>query len=265
MYNLVLLKMELNENYLMLLTEHGIPLSNEEVKNFKIIERPITKCCNLGDMEVLQRDEGYYCVRCGKVSTEKVLACPPLYNKGGPLGSESTMVWTRKRFYKPITHFREHLRRYMGARFTELNKVRSRTYGSFKQIVSSLEFDPHSCKAYYLVKSLLKEKRLSFLYKEIFCIIYIKGGKNPSVGHELFEKCVLDFKALAYHFTRKRHLWKRHSMPSMYMIMEYLLRENGHTPFYEMPSLKDDILSRRVKTIYTSLQTIRNIHNANAS
>lgn len=47
--------------------------------------------------------------------------------------------------------------------------------------------------------------------------------------------------------------WKRHSMPSLYMIMDILLRRHGHVPYYQIPSLKDKQLEEQVIRMVNAL------------
>ena len=134
-------------------------------------------------------------------------------------------------------------------------------HGSIEDISNSITVDVNDKDAYFIVQRQLKSMKLNSLYKEIFTIIYRKGGHNPKIDHEIFEKCITEFKILMYHFLRNKEMWGRHSMPSIYMMMDILLRENGHVPFYNIPKLKDLILREKVVSIYKDLKDIKIEYN----
>jgi hypothetical protein len=132
----------------------------------------------------------------------------------------------------------------MGSRFTNIPN----------DLLSKLQdVNVKSVDAYFLIKSKMKSLGLNKYYKEIFMIIYQLGGVRPYVDNVLYEQCVADFQKLMFHFINGRSEWNRHSMPSMYMILDILLRKNGHTPYYNIPCLKDDQLRERVYRIYNQL------------
>ena len=149
----------------------------------------------------------------------------------------------------------------MGARFTEPSEKLQKIHGSIEEISETIDLDVTDKNSYFIVQKQLKARGLNSLYKEIFTIIYRKGGVNPKVSYEVFEKCIAEFKILMYHFIRNKEIWGRHSMPSIYMMMDILLKENGHTPYYNIPKLKDDILREKVVSIYKDLKDIKIEYN----
>lgn len=266
----------MNKNYLELLNEYGIQTDscsqfqrnceeNEEVPKIqKVTElQSFTryptqydnypfKCCYYQSIVTDKYNECYYCNECGLCMKEKVIVYQqPTYSNNissfyfqKPLGSTNTITFYRKRFYKPLTHFKEHLRRYMGSRFTNIPH----------DLISKLkDVDVENVNAYFLIKAKMKSLGLNKYYKEIFMIIYQLGGVRPYIDNVLYEQCVADFQKLMFHFIKGRNEWKRHSMPSMYMVLDILLRKNGHTPYYTIPCLKDDQLRERVYKIYNEL------------
>ena len=73
------------------------------------------------------------------------------YSVGEPYGSKSTQNVTMYRPYHPLTHFREHLRRYMGERFQYIPE----------ELLKDLrgKIDPMHRDAFWHVKSELKSLR----------------------------------------------------------------------------------------------------------
>jgi len=203
------------------------------------------------------------CCGCGLVVENKIYIYHQPYAQRSnfanqmqrPLGSSGHVTFNRKRFYQPLTHFKEHLRRYMGARFTTIDEnVLEKVRGSVLNLQDS--------NAHQMVKSVLKQHRHTHLYKEIFTIIYLCGGQPPHLDSKVYESCIEDFKKLMFHFMKCRSQWQRHSMPSMYMLLDMLLRVHGHEPHYKFPHLKNMRLRQQVLDIYSSLrQSSTNLSN----
>jgi hypothetical protein len=195
------------------------------------------------------------CCSCGLVVEQKMFIYHQPYQQRSnfvnqyqkPLGCDGHVSFTRKRYYQPLTHFKEHLRRYMGARFTVIS---DNILEKVKKEVANI----NDSNAHDLVKAVLKRHGHTKLYKEIFTIIYLCGGQAPHLHSNIYNACIEDFKKLMYHFMKSRKDWKRHSMPSMYMLLDMLLRANGHEPHFKFPHLKNLRLRQQVLDIYHQLQ-----------
>lgn len=213
------------------------------------------RCCDDIVEDVL--NGMYVCCGCGKIIDDKMFIYYQPYQARNtfsnqhqrPVGSEGHVTFVRKRFYQPLTHFKEHLRRYMGARFTE---IPDDVVAEVARCLPNIAHDPD---AHGKVKAILKRQGRTKLYKEIFTIIYMAGGKAPHLDTSVYLACIEDFKKLMYHFVRCRDQWKRYSMPSMYMLLDLLLHANGHRPFYNFPHLKNLKLREQVQMIYDELRT----------
>lgn len=261
--------------YLELLAEHGIEISDNDRRDWakemqtQTLQSPTAQsekpawdktCIKCTEFDYDPRQEFYYCVKCYKCKRERIIIFQQAYHSATkfsnhwtqPLGSQNTITIYKKRFYKPITHFKEHLRRYMGARFTQLPE----------DLLEKLRgIDPEDVNMYFEVRSRLKALKLNKYYKDIFMIMYQLGGKNPQLDHGLYEQCITDFKWLMQHFMKNRSQWGRHSMPSNYVLLEILLRKNGHTPYYNLPTLKDSVLRAKVYEIYDQLKHVNQEFN----
>jgi hypothetical protein len=208
----------------------------------------IPTCCTGDSNDIYIKDGAYVCWQCGRVVDASVYVFYNPYTKpGAPVGGENTITIIKKRGYKSLTHFKEHLRRYMGARFGEypsemLDKLRGKV-------------DVGRDDCYRKVQKLLKDNGYRKMYKEIFTIIYALGGKKPSVDNQVFDKCVRDFLWMQSRFKemRENNMTVRKNMPSMYVVMDLLLKRHGHKPFYKIPYLKDDLLQANVMSIFKVL------------
>lgn len=246
--------MVIPSKYLELLVDCGVLPEEQRPVEQEVSLRIEERCC---DEVVADEVNGcWVCCGCGKVQSSHMLIYHQPFNNqrftypnqsSNPFGSGGHMTITRKRHYKPLTHFKEHLRRYMGARFTP---IPDEVFTEVRKQVVDLQ-DPY---CHSKVKAVLKRMRMTRLYKEIFTIIYMAGGTAPHIEIEVYEKCVADFRVLMYQFKSRRDVWKRHCMPSMYMILDLLLKANGHTPHYHFPKLKNRKLRQQVCDMYTELR-----------
>lgn len=213
---------------------------------------PWTMCC--GQVLVDYVDGFMTCFQCGHVHVQErqYVNYEPSNNKPSangqtqPLGSHSHMYYEKKRFYKPVTHFKEHLRRYMGARFTEFPN-------NFMEQIEQQKIDVMDRNAYHTVRKALKDLGYSRYYKEIFTIIYALGGKKPHLDDQIYHKCVHVFGQLTQAFERLKKDMKRHSMPSHYVCMKMLLQHFQHEPYYLLPTLKDDRLLKQAEEMIDRL------------
>jgi hypothetical protein len=257
------------QKYLELLVECGVVPPSElpsvpvEPQKTFLYNEP-KRCCD--DIVEDTLNGCMVCCGCGLVVERKMFIYHQPYQQRSnfsnqfqkPLGSDGHVYFTRKRYYQPLTHFKEHLRRYMGARFTIipdsiLDKVR-------EEVANVNDTNAHD-----LVKAVLKRNGHTRFYKEIFTIIYLCGGEAPNLSIAVYNTCIEDFKKLMYHFMKSRQEWQRHSMPSMYMLLDMLLRNNGHTPHFNFPHLKNMRLRQQVMDIYDQLRqkSAKNLSNPN--
>lgn len=196
-------------------------------------------CCQVPQITHAPRGENSYCLNCGLCLTTRFLELDYIRLKTG-------VFFTKKRYYAPITHFKEHLRRYMGARFTEIPQ---------HVIDGTRDVNVENVDAYFLMKTRLKQLKMSKLYKEIFTLIYLHGGHRPCLNNDVYEKCIHDFKVIMQKFLGTREIYQRHSMPCNYMLLDIMLRQNGHVAYYQFPYLKNDKCRDRVLEIYSDLKS----------
>jgi hypothetical protein len=195
-------------------------------------------CCSTPEITHGPRGENAFCMSCGLCVRYRFLELDYVRLKTG-------VYFTKKRYYAPITHFKEHLRRYMGARFTEIPQ---------SVVDGTACVDVKDPNAYYLMKNRLKQLKVPKLYKEIFTLIYMHGGFKPQIQNNVYEQCVEEFKIIMQKFLGTREEYRRHSMPSNYMLLDILLKQNGHDPYYTFPYLKNDKCRDRVLEIYSDLK-----------
>lgn len=230
-----------------LLNEIGIAQPLSETPS-KIPLPNIPTCCTGDTNDIIILDGAHVCWQCGNTVDFSVYVFYNPYTAAGkPVGHSNTITIERKRGYKSLTHFKEHLRRYMGARFGEYPK------DMIEKMRGSVAVDDPNC--YRDVQSLLKRNGHRKMYKEIFTIIYALGGTKPGIDNKVFDACVTDFMWLQARFTQMKKMSStgRKNMPSMYVLLDLLLKRNGHQPFYTIPYLKDENLQSNVMSIFDIL------------
>lgn len=212
----------------------------------------------------------YSCLDCGLVKDPYFIVQEeephyPAYNSHW--GTNSAYSYSKPRFYNPLTHFREHVRRYVGARFTNIPP-------QLLDDLRALNLPILSPNAFVIVKAALKSlaarlyttsvydhhtkftkiihQRANQFYKDIFNIIYLLGGIQPSFTQ--FDEIYQKYRELVYYFERSKLSLNRHNMPTNYMLLDILLQELGHTPYYNLPYLKNTELKNRVLAIFNQLR-----------
>lgn len=243
-------------------------------------EPNILICC--GPIELNRREGNYSCLHCGLVKDPYYIVQeeePQYPNSQLPLGCKSQYTYNRPRYYTPVTHFREHVRRYLGARFTAipeqlLEDLRYRNipildidaFQLVKTALHSLRHHTYSITSFNTKTKFFETKHVksTSFYKDIFLIIYELGGKRPRFTqlNEIYQK----YRELVYFFNNSKQNLNRRNMPCNYMLLDILLRELGHEPYYKLPYLKNQELQMKVVDIFKQLRNDqKNSRNAHVT
>lgn len=231
----------------------------------------ILKCC--GPIELNEKEGNYACIKCGLVKDMYYIVNeeePCKYNHGEPVGMHTSYSYNKYREYKPLTHFREHLRRYAGQRFAvfpaELIKdvkdyVDPLSPDAFHQVkhqLKQLGQKKYNVKVYdkQMRRWDMKQYKPQKFYKDIFSLIYELGGIQPNLHTIDLNAMFSMYKAICYQFRQMKikNSVSRKNMPSHYMLLDLMLRQYGHTPYYNIPELKDKDLRNSVLTIFNKLE-----------
>lgn len=241
----------MDEKYAELLREQDIPVDESDIVYRAPVQRKHT--CIGAEPELLN---GYLvCDKCGLVlEVDMIEREPPQYMQqrrlyrhedSRGLGADEQSYMPRKRYYKPLTHFRQHLRAYLYAGTCNVTK------SVVKRIAKKVDMQDRN--AYQLVKSELKKLGLQKHYRDVFSIIYASGGVKPNVSAAQAESMCHYFKRWCYHFNQCDRFGK-HNTPSIHMLLDIILKEFGHEPYYYIPTLKSDKLRERVLDIYDQVK-----------
>lgn len=237
----------------LLQSELDICVAQDDIK-IESVAMPEAHAC---EAPTIETREGYeVCEACGLVlKVDMIEREPPQYrtrrqyrHEGSAwLGGDEDSYMPRKRFYKPLTHFRQHLRSYLFARNVDLPaKI-------MRRLRTRVNVDERD--AYCQVKAELKRMGAQRYYKDVFTIVYALGGRKPQVSPEQVDSMCNYFRRWYYNFNRLERFGK-HNTPSIYMLMEIILREFGHEPYYYIPSLKSEKLRARVLQIYDEVKCL---------
>ena len=219
-----------------LLKEYGIdvdiPSPQTKQKSY------VLECC--GPVE--EHSGMMSCINCGKVLQDKVLAkeFEPCFSFAyrhkdkSALGADEHSFLERKRYYKPLTHFRQHMNSYLGKRHRVIPEW----------LLNSLRhIDISKPDAYIVIKKQLKEFRQACYYKDIYSILYQLGAPIPNFKHvDVLEQ---EFKSWHYQFV-KFNKFGKHNTPTLLMLLHIFFERLNHKPFYTVPYLKSIKLRHRV-------------------
>lgn len=248
----------------MLRTECGIDIGYKAspIVNNNQPTRIIYSCCDTVEED---RVNGCYsCVGCGLVLDDKYYDS----NEAQPSKPHLRQTYvTMYRAYKPLTHFREHYRRYAGHRDTDipqslLDDLRPyvsdarhpEAYAMVKRGLQQLKNHQYPVRFYDKKYKVYKTKQYppQKFYKDIFLIVYRMGGIQPDLNHIHANRIYDQYKVVEYGF-RQLPTKDRRNMPSHFYILLQLLRLNGHEPHYVIPQLKAERLRCRIEKIYATI------------
>lgn len=227
-------------------------------------EPNILECC--GPIELNAKEGYYFCWTCGLIKDDKYIVQEEEPEYSGfkangaqtSYGGKSSYTYNKYRAYKPLTHFREHIRMYLGQRFhpipdqliadiKSLGKVDVNSKDAYQQVRQSMKQLRHRTYEiqvwdYNMRRLQTKHYKTPKFYKDIFSIIYTLGGHQPHIQN--LHSIIQAYRNLQYQFLQ---LKTRHNMPSHYMVLDILLRRYNNQSYYNIPYLKDD--SSRDKVI----------------
>lgn len=211
-------------------------------------------CC--GEIIVDPKEGTFVCKGCGKVVDGR------MREGSGFLNNQfiKDMPPVKKRHYHSGIHFQTHLKRYLG---DTPGEIPSEIYDELRHI------NVTDRDAYFLVREHLKKRKQSKYYKHIFRLIYELGGHRPKLEGWQKDKIEAHYKVMQAYFydnsgcfmgqnmygnmeKYRKSLGKfnRKSMPSIAMLLDFLLKGVSHTPYYRLPYLKDPDLRQRVYDFY---------------
>ncbi len=204
-------------------------------------------CCS----EVMIQDNSGYCTChvCGNsVYDPELQYHKPFVKEGAPFQSDG-MQWKKKRYYNKNIHFKTQLNRYLGV--TDLEDTEKLMW--FSDLQKVVDVSDRSC--YKIVREFLRIHKLTKYYPHIFTLIYRLGGTQPLLTQVQHQRCLTEFDALRHYFCDMHLLLnteklKRTSMLSVPMILQMILRQVGHIPYYDLHELKDPVLYEKVIVFY---------------
>lgn len=263
--------MENIEIYAELYAKIGIDIQVDKSKQVLIAPKFKLTCC---DDVILNEKEGCWtCWGCGLVKESRYVTYEPdKQYSDNPRNVGYTV--TKYRPYKALTHFREHVRRYIGCRFTD---IPDKLIDHLKEF--HINTKDHDC--YWIVKGHLKtlkkrgtmypvrffdkkyrqmitkEYKATKFYKEIFSIIYRLGGVKPKLQKVNIPDLYEDYRTLnnIFESEKKQGIIQRKNMPNHFMFLKLLLENSGYNAYYNIPVLKDEKLCNQIFDIFKLLKS----------
>lgn len=149
----------------------------------------------------------------------------------------------RKQPYQPLIYFREHLRRYLGGQRKVVPPALFKVFGNWKP-----------CRhLYFRIARVLSHYRVHKWYKWIYPIIYqVLRVPRPKLSPVQFRGILHDYMGLQYYF--RFHRCGRHSMPSHFVCLDYLLHRHHHVPAFVLPRLKSSVRQQRLYSHIAALE-----------
>lgn len=244
------------------------------VFEIKSIQKPSSSCCLL--KENIDINEEYYevCCKCGKIgrfagyqndfiqqrSTDfvKPIQRYQIHKKkfyecftnlrdhfylllGNLSGNSPCRDWNLKKCYKSVKQCRfiHRCLNCMGKHNVKNCKI-DRNW--FNDLCNEIDF--YDKWAFYKIFQYLKSRGINGQYKNIFNFLYQKGLKYPQYTSNQIQTILQELRNIHHFFNDFKQIKK--SMPSSYMILDYVFQIHN-IPFpYEIPVLKSDEARERV-------------------
>jgi hypothetical protein len=198
-------------------------------------EKNILQCCPNSEFPIL--DGFYVCSICGLVK-EQVLdnEYQPNGCVGELLGESNGYVYKPLRFYKPLNHFREHLKSFLA----------SHPIAFPPALLKSLQhINVHQKTAFFLIRKELKAQRKVKYYKHVWSLIHELGGKKNELTNQQYHNCLNIFKSFLVAF--QANPGERKNLPSHNMILNAILKMLKIEIYYETPGLCNNKLRKNVE------------------
>lgn len=206
-------------------TEQKLPLL--EIPE-KVPEKISWSCCTPDSSHYTHYlNEGFWtCYDCGKVKHQLLeeYEYTGVFTKNS--GVNPGFNYTAFRFYKPINHFREHLRRFMGSRNCTLD------------LKLFEDLDVQNRQIYYHVRDRLKQLKIKNQNKNIWSIIYALGGKFPMLDSQTFQQIIGLFMKFTSNYSK--YQGRRKSVVSHDMILTEIFKKVGYETYYQLPVIKNE-------------------------
>lgn len=206
-------------------------------------ERVEYTCC---ENDFVEDNCNVICKSCGKIVETFFDDMAPNFNDPFELlGLNNGYVYIAKRFYKPINHFRDHLKRYIGG---VTHNVPPNLFQEMRVKVDVLRKD-----AYTQIHKILKKNKLHGEYKHIWSIIIDLGGFKNDLTNQEFHTCLNLFRCFLEAF-QKIEKGVRKSLPSHYMMLKCILDLMEIPIYYDIPVLKNRTLRNNIECILKKCQ-----------
>ena len=198
------------------------------------------RCCG----DEMEYSHGYLCCyTCARAIRHQKYEWYPTPNNGGKRVNEG-YSFVKKRPYKKQQYFMNHFKRYYG---TE-EPVPDDEWVT--ELCSSIDMNHRD--AYFHVREFLRKRKLSRYYKSIFSMIYQFGGVRPRLTSEQFTRVPVEINSICHYFWDTREDRRGSSMKCVPMLLEKILLQVGHVPYYRLHELKDEELREQVDEFYAS-------------
>ena len=235
------MEVDIPEQYLQLLYEYGVgakPVPSRSTRVAPLI------CCN---QEATDEHSGHFiCWTCGLVKDLYIYRADhylPSYDNSGRQKNSGTRI-IKKRPYLTRIHFWTHYKKYAG--------VQAPPKGGYPPwLLNALsKFDLNDKDLYAHIKHFLKQAKCSEWYRYIWHLIYTLGGHEPHIDAQQLHQIRQEFLCLEHYFYNVYERGTRHNIKSVSMLLELLLKQVGHEPYYRFPQLKNEQLRHDALVFY---------------
>lgn len=169
--------------------------------------------------------------------------------------------------YKRMTHWTQHINQICGRGGTY--SERKRNGAMVKTVILPPEIlgkcraamvDVNDPDCYFQVRHVLKHWKKPKLYKHIFSIIRLLGGKTIHIPYYVESQMQNDFIKICYQFEKRKPFPGRKNFISYYVLIKLLFQKWQIQPYYNLPSVYARDKLERLVTMYNTLNSLIGKH-----
>lgn len=242
------------------------------------------ECCR--DQYPEQTSCSIICHSCGMVLEEGCFKFNFPFRNVGTSGhatvNSGVQLMPERRRYKQITNLKAQYKQFMGWRINSASFCHAYNFGmkciacknahkcqhcegehrgltcKNKDWHKKIHFDVNDRNAYAVVREQLRKLKMPWMYKNIYALIYEKGGKKVVHGPRDRDEIIIALIVIQNYYEdiqredRPAGVYKKRSLGSAKMLLSAVLKMLDKEPFYHLPGLKNKSAATKVEKFFYS-------------
>lgn len=210
------------------------------------------KRCPCNNEQLDEDSVGWWCYTCGKGCIESTIETPSedymlFIDESTGMRSNPRIEMTRTRISSPLTNFRKVYEQYFGCVRNIADKA------LLDEIAKTVDVKTDR-ESYVKIREWLRLHGQRRLYGQVFWIIYQLGGHKPDKIMNSIPRLDVEYRTFCRFFFENRYRFKRKSMPSAWMCLEFILNLLECPSFYMLKTVNNQRAYLHIQEIFAAYQ-----------